>query len=509
MKKLLLSLLFVSIVLFANAYDFMIDGLCYNKNDDGTSVSVTYEYNYHPSYSNLSGDIVIPENVTYDGTTYSVTSIDYHAFYDCSGLTSVTIPNSVTSIGNFAFFACINLTSVTIPNSVTSIGSYAFDYCRGLTSIIIPNSVTNIGSFSFAECSSMNSITIPNSVTSIGGSAFEGCACLTSVTWNAKTCNDFNINDNFPFKDCTNIQSFVFGNEVEKIPVNLCYGLTGLTYVIIGNSVTSIGEGAFFGCAGITSVTWNAKSCNDFADNSPFGGSINIQSFSFGNEVKSIPTSLCRGLTGLTSVTIPNSVISIGGSAFKGCTILNSVTVCDSVNTIGGSTFAGCKGLKSIIIPNLVTEIGNYSFYNCSELTSVSIPNKVTSIGNSAFSGCTSLNTAIIGENVTSSGEQAFMNCSLMENIVALRERPIFINSNVFEGVPKASCDLHVRQGSKIRYENQDVWKDFLIIVEDAEDWADVSGGGSGSGIYGDVNGDGHVNSVDITIIYNILLGTE
>lgn len=96
-----------------------------------------------------------------------------------------------------------------------------------------------------------------------------------------------------------------------------------------------------------------------------------------------------------------------------------------------------------------------------------------------------------------------------MENLVALRERPIIINSNVFEGIPKASCDLHVRQGSKIRYESQDVWKDFLIIVEDAEDWADVSGGSSSSGIYGDVDVDGVVSASDITVIYNILLGKE
>ena len=119
------------------------------------------------------------------------------------------------------------------------------------------------------------------------------------------------------------------------------------------------------------------------------------------------------------------------------------------------------------------------------------------------------MNTAIIGENVTSIGSGAFKNCSFLENLVALRERPIIINSNVFEGVPKASCDLHVREGSKIRYENQDVWKDFLIIVEDAEDWADVSGGGSGSGIYGDVNGDGVVTAADVTAVYDVLLGNQ
>ena len=265
-------------------------------------------------------------------------------------MTDLVIPNTVTTIRYYAFSGCTSLTSVTIPNSVTSIGNSAFSQCSGLTSVIIPNSVTSIGEDAFNSCTGLITLTIGNSVTSISNHAFYGCISLSSLIWNAKTCNDFDINvywgEYHPFYN-TNIKTITFGNEVEKIPAYLCYNLTHLK-------------------------------------------------------------------------------------------------------------------------------------------------------------------TAILGENITSIGSGAFKNCSLLDNLVALRERPIFISSNVFEGVPQASCDLHVRQGSKIRYENQDVWKDFLIIVEDAEDWADVSGGGgSGSGIYGDVNGDGHVNSVDITIIYNILLGTE
>ena len=151
--------------------------------------------------------IIIPSSVTYQGTTYSVTSIREYAFCDCSSLTSVTIPNSVTSIGNDAFNYCISLTSVTIPNSVTSIGAYAFKYCVSLTSVTIGNSVTSIGAYAFQycysltsvtfednssldsigayafrDCSSLTSVTIPNSVTSIGFWAFHNCSSLTSVT---------------------------------------------------------------------------------------------------------------------------------------------------------------------------------------------------------------------------------------------------------------------------------------------------------------------------------------
>ena len=209
------KVLFVLAILIANcisasAIEFTVDGVRYSVNSDNTNVTVAG----YPSGSKPTGNLTIPESVTYGGISYPVTSIGDEAFYGCSGLTSVTIPNSVTSIGYYAFSDCSGLTSVTIPNSVTSIGSGAFDACSGLTSIkvesgnsvydsrencnaiiktatntlisgckntIIPNSVTSIGGSAFAGCSGLTSVTIPNSVTSIGDYAFSGCSGLTRI----------------------------------------------------------------------------------------------------------------------------------------------------------------------------------------------------------------------------------------------------------------------------------------------------------------------------------------
>ena len=168
--RLLATLLLALTATAASAYyyDFEVGGIYYNKNSDGTSVSVTYkDYNYN-SYS---GSVTIPSQVTYNGKTYSVTAIGYQAFTCCPGLNSVKIPNSVTEIGSSAF-SCSSLTSVTIGNSVTSIGSYAFLKCSSLTSVTIPNSVTSIGSGAFSKCNSLTTVTIGNSVTSIGYQAF-------------------------------------------------------------------------------------------------------------------------------------------------------------------------------------------------------------------------------------------------------------------------------------------------------------------------------------------------
>ena len=182
MKQTILSLLLALLPLVASADAVEIDGIYYNIIPKGKAVEVTSNPNGY------AGSIDIPASVEYGETptTYSVTSIGGSAFSGCSGLTSVTIPNSVTSIGSYAFKECNGLTSVDIPNSVTSIGIYAFSGCSGLTSITIPNSVTSIGTSAFSGCSGLTSVTIPNSVTSIGSYAFQNCPELTDVYCYAK-----------------------------------------------------------------------------------------------------------------------------------------------------------------------------------------------------------------------------------------------------------------------------------------------------------------------------------
>ncbi len=339
-------------------------------------------------------NIVIPDNYN----RKPVIAIKFPAFYRCTGLTSITIPNSVTSIGDYTFYGCSGLTSITIPNSVTSIGDRAFCDCTGLTSVTIPNSVTNIGDYTFYGCSGLTSITIPNCVTSIGDYAFSYCIELTSVTIpNSVT----SIGDS-AFKDCSRLTSIYYAGDV----ASWC-GISGLDnlmrrdqtlYIdgkeltgdlVIPNGVTSIGYGAFYDCSGLTSVTIgnSVTSIGDFA----FGDCTGLTNITLPNSVTSIGDYAFRGCSGLTSITIPNSVTSIGGSAFRGCSGLTSITIPNSVTSIGWSAFRDCYSLTSITIPNSVISIGSYAFYDCSRLTSVTIPNSVTSIGDYAFYDCTGL----------------------------------------------------------------------------------------------------------------------
>ncbi len=234
-KGLLISLMLI-IPACINAYDFEVDGICYDKNSDGVSVSVTYEklesvtfegMEFEFPYSNYSGAIVIPETVTYKGTTYNVASIGDNAFNYCSSLVSVTIPKSVTSIGRSAFQDCNALTSITIPSSVSTIGGFAFNGCSNLTSITIPEGVTSIDSCTFNGCSNLTSITIPEGVTSIGGVAFQRCSSLHSV---------------------------IIPSTVTSIGGYAFYGCSNLTSITIPESLTSIGESAFYQCHALTSI---------------------------------------------------------------------------------------------------------------------------------------------------------------------------------------------------------------------------------------------------------------
>ena len=186
----------------------------------------------------------------WEGSYTSNDNLGDHAFYGCTGLTSLTIPSSVTSIGDYAFYECCGLTSLTIPSCVTSIGREAFYCCCGLTSLSIPSSVTSIGANAFSNCSGLTSLTIPSSVTSIGICAFEGCSGLTSLSIpSSVTSIDWGT-----FFGCSGLTSLSIPSSVTSIGKNAFNGCSGLASLSIPSSVTSIGDYAFEGCSGLTSI---------------------------------------------------------------------------------------------------------------------------------------------------------------------------------------------------------------------------------------------------------------
>ena len=406
----------------------------------------TYQYPFGYIFGERSYTGSVATSQTYyrggrDGSTYtdityylpsslkSVTvtggNILYGAFYNCSGLTSVTIGNGVTSIGNSVFSGCSGLTSVTIGSGVTSIGEDAFISCSGLTevtwnatncttaetgfhpsfsccpsltTVTFGDNVESIPAFAFYGCSGLTSVTIPDSVTSIGEYAFTHCSGLTAVTIG----NGVTSIGGYAFWDCSKLTSVTIGNSVTSIGNAAFSGCSKLTSVTIPESVTTIESYAFSGCSGLTSILVKEG---------------NVVFHSSGNcLIETASKTLIQGCK-TSAIPIDGSVTSIGRSAFSGCSGLTSVTIPDSVTSIGNWAFYGCSGLTSITIPDSVTSIGNWAFEDCSSLTSVTIPNSVTSIGEGAFRGCSTLTSVTIPDSVTTIKSYAFYNCSGLTSV--------------------------------------------------------------------------------------------
>ncbi len=472
--KILLTIILSIASYEAFAYDIAL------KNQDG----VTIYYNIIPEVNQCevtwgdekySGNVVIPDEITYNGVKMGVTKIGESAFLQCTDLTTVTIPNSVTSIGASPFEDCANLKTVTINNNgilsksysanstisnifgsqvenyiignkVTSIGDYAFYDCTELRTVSIPNSVKSIGESAFWGCRRLTSVTIPNSVTSLspyGGGPFGNCANLITVTINSNAI----LSQTFsPFKYTlrdffgSQVENYIIGNEVTSIGDYAFYVCYELRTVSIPNSVKSIGASAFYACS-LKSVTIpnSVKSIGASA----FCGTL-LTSINIPNSVTSIGESAFCG-TSLTSVNIPNSVKSLGLSSFKGLNLktvtINSNVILsktysansklsdifgsqvenyiigNEVCCIGDYAFYGCTELRTVSIPNSVESIEECAFRGCRRLTSVTIPNSVISIEEYAFGGCTGLTSVTIGSNVTSIGWGAFSGCSGLKTV--------------------------------------------------------------------------------------------
>lgn len=295
----------------------------------------------------------------------SVTTIGQRAFGNCSGFTGdLIIGNSVTSIEYRAFYGCSGfMGNLTIGNSVTTIGYGAFSDCSGFTgNLVIPNSVTTIGYEAFSNCSGFTgTLTIPNSLATISEHAFYNCTGFTEVRYNATNCANAYSNTQ-PFLGCNG--TLVIGDNVERIPDYMFNSASFTGSLIIGNSVTTIGQYAFYGCSGFTGSLTIPNSVTT------------IGNFAFSN---------CSGFTG--SLNISNSLTSIGQGTFKNCSgFTDNLTIPNSLTTIGHNVFNGCCGLTALIIPNSVTEIGNYTFSGCSGITEIYSKNVTPpSLGRNAF----------------------------------------------------------------------------------------------------------------------------
>lgn len=326
------------------------------------------------AYDFQSGDLYY--NITSDST--AEVTYDYNKY---SG--DITIPETVENNG--------------ITYSVTSIENYAFEHCSSLTSITIPNSVTNIGYMAFSGCSSLTSIIVES-----GNTVYDS-------------------RDNCDAIIRTQSNELRFGCQNTIIP----------------NSVTCIGDRAFYGCSTLNSIV--IPNCVEHIGNSAFYGCTSLKSIAIPNSVYTMGDVVFSDCISLETITIGSGLMQCGKELFSGCSSLNEIvvennTTYDSRNNcnaiIKTRTNTLVHGCKNTIIPDNVTAIGASAFVRCPYLTNIDIPNSVTSIGNQAFVNCASLKSITIPHSITSIGETVFYGCDSLTSIVVEKDNPIYDNRN-------------------------------------------------------------------------------
>lgn len=491
--KRLLTIAFIFAFFHANSYCFEVDGINYKALSSNTAqvipisssgggsseISIGINYGY-------SGDVVIPETINYNGSTYQVVSAEDDVFASSAKMTSISLPSSLTELGPSPFACCSKLMSITVdPNNpvYTSDNGVLYDKDKhtliavpgGLSgSFIVPTSVTAIANSAFYGCFRLTSISIPESVSDIGANAFRACTSLATVNLPEQiTAIKYGT-----FHGCSTLKTISIPSGVELIDDYAFYYCRNLQDLQLPSALTQIGEYAFCTCNLLRTVTI------------PEG-------------VKSIGQRAFESSKSLAKIALPSSLEEIGAGIFKGCTSLLSIDLSSS-NThfivedgvlldINKTTLICCPGGRKgkYELPSTVKVIEEYAFYNCKGLTSIVLPEGLTTIRTASFTYCSLLDKIILPSTVKTIGKSAFVGCSGLQAFVSRSHTPPIITSEAFS-TDTYSLPLYVVGTSILLYQNADYWKNFGIMK-----------------LMGDVNQDGRISVVDVMILVNSITGND
>lgn len=491
--KHLLSLVLLAACLHSPASAFEVNGIYYKALSTSTAqvvpitssgggngeISIGINYGY-------SGDLVIPETVTYDGVSYQVTSAETDVFGSSSKLTSISLPSTLTELGPEPFVSCSKLTSITVApdNPVYSSDDGVLYDKEHHTLIAVPGGRS--GSF-----------TVPSTVTAIANSAFYGCFRLTSITL-PETVSEIGSN---AFRACTALSAINIPDIITEIKNGTFHGCSSLKSIAIPSGVTSIGDYAFYYCRNLAGIQLPPalESIGDFA----FCTCYLLPRVVIPEGVKSIGARAFESCQSIASFSLPSTVETIGAGILRGCTNLPAIDLSAS-NThfttdngvlldIDKTRLICCPGKwrGDYEVPSTVKVIDEYAFYLCKGLSSVLLPEGLTTIRNAAFTNCTSLQTMTLPSTLLTIGKSTFVGCNGLQSVTSRAINPPIIAQEAFSSTAY-SLPLYISGKSASKYRAADYWKNFEILK-----------------LIGDVNQDGEVTVVDVMMLVNHIAGSS
>lgn len=422
------------------AFAFTVDNIEYEKLTNSTVAVAKGSY---------SGDIVIPDKVTYLDETYTVTEIASTAFDSMSGLASVSLPATIEKIGVGAFNSCSLLSSITIPDKVKAIEMETFYYCSGLKTIKFPAALESIGDYAFYGCSRLDGLDFPSTLKSIGDYAFAGCEYLTAVDF-PDACESISV---YAFMSCSSLSRVTLPASLHDLSNCCFFECTSLSEIVIPKNVSRIYPNAFYGCSRLSLVDIQGPVTT--IDTGVFDGCSALESITLPNELETIGDAAFRR-SALTEIIIPGNVTSIGYACFDRCSELRKVVFANGESTLElGEMAMGRLNAQSLYIGRNLTyvsdEYGSTPFYNCTDIESIEIGSNVNDA--MALYGARYTKLTTLTSNATVPP--------------ALRPFTEELYKTVQVTVPEGSLD---------DYRNADVWKDFVSITGMQAQQAIVSG---------------------------------
>lgn len=337
-----------------------------------------------------------------------VTSIGSSAFYGCTRLESVSIPDTVTLVGADAFADCTALDGLILPSGVYYIGESAFSGCKSLTSLTIPEGITILGDYLFYNCIGLSSVQIPDSVESIGKYAFSLCTSLTEIALPSRIAV---LSDGI-FSDCSALASIPLPASLQRIGSRAFYNCSALNQIQLPDTLEEIGTYAFFGC-GLTQL--NCPEGLTKFGSSALAQCRKLESFAFPSGICAVPNSLFSGCSALREVLLPDGITGVGEYAFADCSALTQIALPDSITQLGAGAFSH-SGLETIAFPAGLQEISP-SLLRGTRLTSVTIPEQITAVSQAAFSDCARLFQVVFAGESCRLGSYAFAYCGALKDI--------------------------------------------------------------------------------------------